>query len=72
MPRKTSPRVLTSPGCAPLRVMYQTAERRNPSRWTDVEPAFLRAMWEFDQKFANGEADQGDNQNGKGDFFTDL
>ena len=37
-----------------------------------MEPEFLRAMWEFDQKFADGEADQGDNQNGKGDFFTDL
>ncbi|MFL6198820.1 MAG: hypothetical protein ACJ76J_06570 [Thermoanaerobaculia bacterium] len=29
-------------------------------------------MWEFDQAFAAGLADQGDNQNGKGDFFTDL
>jgi hypothetical protein len=29
-------------------------------------------MWQFDQKFAKGEANQGDNQNGKGDFFTDL
>ena len=29
-------------------------------------------MWDFDQGFAIGLADQGDNQNGKGDFFTDL
>lgn len=29
-------------------------------------------MWRFDQNFAAGIADQGDNQNGKGDFFTDL
>ena len=29
-------------------------------------------MWGFDQAFAAGLADQGDNQNGKGDFFTDL
>ena len=29
-------------------------------------------MWEFDKRFAKGEANQGDNQNGKGDFFTDL
>jgi hypothetical protein len=72
MPRKTSPRVATSPGCAPLRAMYQAAEKRKPSRWPDVEREFLQAMWEFDQKFANGEANQGDNQNGKGDFFTDL
>jgi hypothetical protein len=29
-------------------------------------------MWDFDVNFAAGLADQGDNQNGKGDFFTDL
>lgn len=29
-------------------------------------------MWEFDQNFAVGLATQGDNRNGKGDFFTDL
>ena len=72
MPRKTSPRVATSPGCAPLRTMYLAAERTRPARWPDVEREFLQAMWEFDQNFARGEANQGDNQNGKGDFFTDL
>jgi len=29
-------------------------------------------MWNFDRNLAEGRADQGDNQNGKGDFFTDL
>jgi hypothetical protein len=29
-------------------------------------------MWDFDQNLAVGVATQGDNQNGKGDFFTDL
>lgn len=29
-------------------------------------------MWAFDHNFAIGIANQGDNQNGKGDFFTDL
>ena len=72
MPRKTSPRVATSLGCAPLRAMYRAAEKRKPSRWPEVEKEFLQAMWDFDQKFASGEANQGDNQNGKGDFFTDL
>jgi hypothetical protein len=37
-----------------------------------VEDRFLAAMWGFDEAFATGLADQGDNQNGKGDFFTDL
>lgn len=72
MPRKTSPRVATSPGCAPLRAMYEAAQKKKPSRWPEVEREFLQAMWEFDQNFASGKANQGDNQNGKGDFFTDL
>jgi|SRR6266699_1484220 len=29
-------------------------------------------MWRFDENFKAGVANQGDNQNGKGDFFTDL
>jgi hypothetical protein len=52
--------------------MYEWAKTAQPSRWTQVEEPFLAAMWEFDRGFAAGLADQGDNQNGKGDFFTDL
>lgn len=52
--------------------MYQWAVGAEPSRWTQVEDRFLAAMWGFDQAFAAGLADQGDNQNGKGDYFTDL
>ncbi|MGQ0570441.1 MAG: hypothetical protein ACT4P5_13115, partial [Armatimonadota bacterium] len=48
------------------------AESSDWSRWATAESAFLDAMWRFDQNFAGGMADQGDNQNGKGDFFTDL
>lgn len=72
MARKTSPRVAKSPGCLPLFEMYQRACAAKPSRWTQVEEPFLAAMWSFDQAFAIGDANQGDNQNGKGDFFTDL
>jgi hypothetical protein len=72
MSRKTSPRVADSPGCLPLYKMYQEAVAAKPSRWTQVQDRFLSAMWDFDQAFAVGLADQGDNQNGKGDFFTDL
>jgi len=72
MARKTSPRVAGSPGCLPLYDMYRWAVDAKPSRWTQVESRFLEAMWGFDQNFAAGLANQGDNQNGKGDFFTDL
>lgn len=72
MARKTSPRVAESPGCRPLFEMYQWAVAAKPSRWPEIEDRFLAAMWGFDQNFAAGLADQGDNQNGKGDFFTDL
>jgi hypothetical protein len=70
--RKTSRRVDTSPGCAPLRSMYQEAVSSGPARWEKVESAFLRAMWEFDENVRLGRANQGDIQNGKGDFFTDI
>lgn len=72
MARKTSPRVAKSEGCRSLFDMYRWAVTEKPSRWTDVEERFLAAMWGFDQAFTAGIADQGDNQNGKGDFFTDL
>ncbi len=72
MTRKTSPRVATSAGCRPLLEMYQQAVADRPSRWTEIEASFLAAMWNFDQAFAGGLANQGDNQNGKGDFFNDL
>ncbi len=72
MARKTSPRVAGSPGCLPLHDMYRWAVDAKPSRWTQAESPFLEAMWGFDQNFAAGLANQGDNQNGKGDFFTDL
>jgi hypothetical protein len=52
--------------------MYEAAVAAKPSRWPQVESAFLAAMWEFDQEFMAGRANQGDNQNGKGDYFTDL
>ena len=52
--------------------MYEWAVGAKPSRWTQVEGRFLEAMWGFDQNFATGLANQGDNQNGKGDFFTDV
>ena len=37
-----------------------------------IEGTFLAAMQEFDAMVANGTADQGDIQNGKGDFFNDV
>lgn len=36
------------------------------------EQLFLKAMWEFDLLVAGGVANQGDIQNGKGDFFNDF
>lgn len=52
--------------------MYEAAVLSKPRRLPQIQVDFLRAMWEFDQNFAKGIANQGDNQNGKGDFFTDL
>ena len=71
-PRKTSPRVASSPGCRPLLELHNWALEHRPTRWPEVEDRFLDALWAFDQNVANGLATQGDIQNGKGDFFTDL
>lgn len=70
--RSTSKTVATKPACAPLLAMYLEAERTRPQRWPEVEEAFLRAMEEFDDNVVSGLADQGDRQNGKGDFLNDL
>lgn len=43
-----------------------------PTSWDQVEDGLLRAMEGFDANVASGLADQGDIQNGKGDFFNDL
>lgn len=37
-----------------------------------AEKLFLQAMWQFDAHVASGVANQGDIQNGKGDFFNDF
>ena len=52
--------------------MYRTAEASRPKTWTEVEDAFVRAMEAFDANVANGVADIGELQNGKGDFLNDL
>jgi hypothetical protein len=70
--RTTSSTVATKPGCLPLKVMYDEVTAASPKSWTEIEPAFLRAMEGFDANVASGAADMGDLQNGKGDFFNDL
>lgn len=71
-PRTTSQTVATKPGCVPLKLAYENAVGSKPKTWDKVEDGFLRAMEEFDTNVANGAADMGDLQNGKGDFFNDL
>src|SRR5687767_6881115 len=71
-PRTTSRLVATKPGCVPLKQAYEGAETLSPKSWAAVEDLFLRGMEGFDQNIANGAADMGDLQNGKGDFFNDI
>jgi hypothetical protein len=71
-PRTTSKTVATKPGCLPLKQMYARAVRAAPKTWVEIEREFLSAMEGFDTNLANGDADMGDLQNGKGDFFNDL
>ncbi|MFN8624583.1 MAG: hypothetical protein U0587_01145 [Candidatus Binatia bacterium] len=71
-PRTTSKTVAAKTGCAPLKEMYERAVSSKPQTWKEVETDFLLAMERFDANVANGVADIGDLQNGKGDFFNDL
>jgi hypothetical protein len=71
-PRRTSKRVAESPGCLPLRQAYSIAASTNVGAWEAAEDVFLRAMEGFDDNVVAGVANQGDIQNGKGDFFNDL
>lgn len=60
------------PGRAPLVASYAAIEAAGYSTWRQAEPDFLTAMRAFDDLVASGVADQGDIQNGKGDYFNDV
>lgn len=51
--------------------MEQIVAERYES-FSEVEPLFLDTMFRFDQLVVAGQADQGDIQNGKGDFLNDV
>jgi hypothetical protein len=70
--RSTSKRVAESPGCIPLREAYAAAVQTGARAWDGVEEIFLRALEGFDSNVVDGLANQGDIQNGKGDFLNDL
>lgn len=62
----------TKPGRAPLTQAYRLMESAGVNTWQRAEANFLVAMQAFDDLVAGGVADQGDVQNGKGDFFNDV
>jgi hypothetical protein len=57
---------------APLAAALKLAEGKNTGSFAQVESIFLDALWKFDQFVATGVANQGDIQNGKGDFLNDF
>jgi hypothetical protein len=62
----------TKPGRAPLVASYRSIEVAGYSTWRQAESDFLQAMQAFDDLVVGGIADQGDIQNGKGDYFNDV
>ncbi len=62
----------TKRGRAPLVGSYRAIENAGYSTWRQAEPDFLYAMEQFDALVAAGIADQGDIQNGKGDYLNDV
>src|SRR5688500_4102253 len=57
---------------APLAAALKSADALKTGSFAQVESIFLDALWKFDQFVAGGVADQGDIQNGKGDFLNDF
>lgn len=75
MPRKVktlSPKQAAKPGRAPLVTALQQMAGMGASTFQQVESIYLEAMQDFDALVAAGTADQGDIQNGKGDFLNDM
>jgi hypothetical protein len=62
----------SKPGRAPLVASYRAIETAGCSTWLAAEGLYLDAMREFDDLVVAGIADQGDIQNGKGDYFNDV
>jgi hypothetical protein len=62
----------TKPGRVPLVASYRAIEEAGYSTWRHAERHFLGAMEAFDDLVVRGIADQGDIQNGKGDYFNDV
>lgn len=74
-PKSAQPKIRQSsaePGRAPLVQAYRDLELTTWSRWQDGEARYLQAMYDFDALVADGTANQGDRQNGKGDYFNDV
>ena len=70
--RSQSRQASTKPGREPLGRSYREIRDAGYTTWRQAEPAFLAAMQAFDDLVATGVADQGDIQNGKGDYFNDV
>jgi hypothetical protein len=60
------------PGRAPLVAALEKIRAKKLSTFSRAEALYLKAMEEFDELVVTGVADQGDRQNGKGDFFNDV
>lgn len=75
MPRnvKTLGRSVASrPGREPFVRALNAIEQSEARTFQAVEPIFLQAMTDFDALVAIGQTNQGDRQNGKGDFLNDV
>lgn len=72
MSPKLSPMVMERASLGMFRALFQEVLDNKWSKWSQARGGFLDAMWAFDQLVEKGGATQGENQNGKGDFFGDL
>lgn len=59
-------------GRQPFAEAIETIRDQRIDSFSKVEPLFLETMFRFDRLVEQGVADQGDIQNGKGDFLNDV
>lgn len=67
-----SPKPIQTGARKPLTAALALLDAQTTGSFAHAEQIFLEAMWAFDQMVVSGVANQGDIQNGKGDFFNDF
>lgn len=70
--KTSAQKIEDTPGRAPFIKAFDLIQAGTDRTFEAVEPIFLEAMQKFDALVVADKTEQGDRQNGKGDFFNDV